>query len=117
MRRFIPQRDVDIDEVLLDAVNVSALNQQRLEGKMELPLATRNVYWVAGVFGLIALGFLYQLFTLQVVVGAEHRALSENNTVREDVIIAERGVVFDRNDELVVWNEEDYNDVYEFPVR
>src|SRR6056297_20995 len=117
MRRFIPQRDVDIDEVLLDAVNVSALNQQRLEGKMELPLARRNVYFVAGVFGLIAIGFLYQLFTLQVVAGAEHRAVSENNSVREDVIIAERGVIFDRHGELVVWNEEDYGDLYDFPVR
>ncbi|HMA77911.1 MAG TPA: penicillin-binding transpeptidase domain-containing protein, partial [Candidatus Paceibacterota bacterium] len=88
-----------------------------LEGKMELPLARRNVYFVAGVFGLIAIGFLYQLFTLQVVAGAEHRAVSENNSVREDVIIAERGVIFDRHGELVVWNEEDYGDLYDFPVR
>ncbi len=84
---------------------------------MELPLARRNVYFVAGVFGLIAIGFLYQLFTLQVVAGAEHRAVSENNSVREDVIIAERGVIFDRHGELVVWNEEDYGDLYDFPVR
>lgn len=111
------RRNVDIDEVLLDAANVSALNQNRLEGKMELPLAQRNVYFVAAVFCLIAFGFIYQLFTLQVLAGAEHRAVSENNRVREDVIIAERGVVFDRNDELVVWNEEDYQDVYDFPVR
>jgi penicillin-binding protein 2 len=110
-------REVDLDEVLLDAVNVSAFNQQRLEGKMELPLARRNLYLVAGFFSLIALGFLYQLFTLQVVAGAEYRAISENNSVREDVIVAERGVVFDRYGELVVWNEEDYEDVYEFPVR
>lgn len=117
MRRVHHNRPVDLDEVLLDAANVSALNQQRLEGKMELPLSRRNVYLVAGMFGLIATGFLYQLFTLQVLAGAEHRAVSETNSVREDVIIAERGVVFDRHDELVVWNEEDYDDVYEFPVR
>lgn len=110
-------KDVGLDEILLDAVNVSSLNQSRLEGKMELPLARRNVWFVAAVFSLIALGFLWHLFTLQVIEGAEHRTVSDNNRVREDVIIAERGVVFDRNEELLVWNEEDYEDVYAFPVR
>ncbi|MAZ30160.1 hypothetical protein CL655_02655 [bacterium] len=110
-------KDVGLDEVLLDAVNVSSLNQSRLEGKMELPLARRNVFVVAAVFVLIAGGFLWQLFTLQVIEGAEHRSVSDNNRVQEDVIIAERGVVFDRYGELLVWNEEDYADVYDFPVR
>lgn len=109
--------EVGIDEILLDAVNVSALNQGRLEGKMELPLSKRNVFVVAGIFSIIAGIFLWHLFTLQVIEGATHRAVSDNNRVQEDVIIAERGVVFDRKGEMLVWNEQDYSDSYDFPVR
>jgi penicillin-binding protein 2 len=109
--------DVDVDQILLDAVNVSALNQERFEGKMELPLARRNVYLVSAIFILMAGWFLWQLFTLQVLAGEEHQAISENNRVQSDVLIAERGVVFDRYGEMLIWNEEDYTDVYDFPVR
>lgn len=114
---FRKRPEVEIEEVLLDAVNVSALNQSRFEGKMELPITHRNVFMVAGIFILIAGWFLWQLFTLQVLAGEEYRETSDTNRVQEDVIIAERGVVFDRNGELLVWNEEDYDDVYTFPVR
>ena len=32
-------------------------------------------------------------------------------------MIAERGVVYDRNGELVVWNEADESGEYDFPIR
>jgi len=112
-----PKKEVDFEEVLLDAVNVSALNQNRLEGSMEIPIRPRNVRVVVVLFIAIAAWFLWQLFTLQILAGAAHRATSENNHVQEDVIVAERGVVRDRYNELLIWNEEDYDDEYEFPIR
>ena len=33
------------------------------------------------------------------------------------MIIAERGVIYDRNDELVVWNEVDPRGIHDFPIR
>jgi len=54
---------------------------------------------------------------LQVVNGASFRERSENNRINEGLIIAERGVVYDRNGELIAWNEHDYSDEYDFPVR
>lgn len=109
--------DVSLEEILLDGENISALNQGRFEGRMELPLQRRSVYVVAGLFSLIALWFLWELFSLQVLAGASYYETSELNRVQEDVIIAERGVVYDRYGEMLVWNEEDYTDVYDFPVR
>ena len=108
---------VEFDEIFLDSSNLPSFNQGRLEGKMELPIARRSVYIVGVVFIVIALFFLAKLFTLQVVQGSEFRAQSENNRINEGVIIAERGVVYDRHGEMLAWNESDYTDEYDFPVR
>jgi penicillin-binding protein 2 len=106
---------VDVEEVLLDASNILSLNQARMEGKRERPITTRSVRTVGLLFSTIA--FLYQIFTLQIVKGEEYRAISENNKIDKVEIIAERGVVYDRNGEMVVWNEVDQNGEYDFPIR
>ncbi len=108
---------VDVEEVLLDASNIPSFNQGRLEGKRELPIRKGSVRTVGIMFGCIMLVFFYQIFTLQVVKGEEYRAISENNRVAEVLIIAERGVVYDRNGEMVAWNEADESGEYDFPIR
>ena len=108
---------VDVEEVLLDASNLPEFNRGRLEGKREIPITSRHVRTVWFVFGLIVTVFLYQIFTLQMVKGADYVAIAENNKVDQAVIIAERGVVYDRNDELLVWNEVDETGEYDFPIR
>lgn len=108
---------VDVEEVLLDASNIPDFNTGRLEGKREVPITKRNVRTVWILFILIATLFLYQIFSLQIVRGEEFRSIAENNRVDRAVIIAERGVVYDTNDELVVWNEVDDTGEYDFPIR
>ncbi len=111
------KKQVDVDEIFLDAANVSAFNQGRMEGRLELPLTTRNVYVVAVIFALIALWFFHKIFLMQVVEGASYRAQSERNHIDQDVLIAERGVVYDRNGELLAWNEIGTRDDSSFPYR
>lgn len=111
------KQDVEFDEIFLDASNLPSFNKGRLEGKLELPITRRNVFVVGALFALVAGLFLFKLFSLQVIHGAEFRAQSENNRINEGVIIAERGVIYDRNGEMLAWNETDYNDQYDFPVR
>ncbi|MFT5037389.1 MAG: penicillin-binding protein 2 [Candidatus Azotimanducaceae bacterium] len=111
------QLDVEFDEIFLDSSNLPLFNQGRLEGRIELPITRRNVFVVGIIFALIALLFFWKLFSLQVLHGASYRAQSENNRIDEGVIVAERGVVYDRNGELLAWNEHDYTDEYDFPVR
>lgn len=120
MRKRLRQHylnQVEVEEVLLDASNIPAFNRGRLEGKREAVLAKRNIYGVGFVFFLISTVFLYQIFSLQVVRGAEYQAIAENNRVDRAVVIAERGVVYDRNGEMVVWNEVDESGEYDFPIR
>lgn len=111
------QKIVDLDEVLLDATNIPSFNQRRMEGKRELPIYARSVYSVGLVFLLVAGLYFYKIFQLQVVDGSKYRERAESNSIDEAVIIAERGVVYDRRNELVAWNEFDDRSVYDFPIR
>lgn len=108
---------VEVEEVLLDASNILSLNQGRLEGKREMPIKKSGVRIVGIIFSCIAVIFFYQIFKLQVVKGEKYRTISENNTLSKAVIVAERGVIFDRKGEMLVWNETDKTGQYGFPVR
>ncbi len=111
------QKIVELDEVLLDATNIPSFNLARLEGKRELPISMNSIYGVGVVFLVVSFLYLTKIFNLQVIEGAEYRAIAENNSVDQAVVIAERGVVYDRRDELVAWNEYDERSVYDFPIR
>ncbi|MCD5381216.1 MAG: hypothetical protein LR008_01420 [Candidatus Pacebacteria bacterium] len=110
-------KEVEVEEVLLDASNIPEFNRARLEGKRELPLTRKNVRTLWILFSLISIAFLYQIITLQVIGGEKYRLIAENNRVDEALIIAERGVVYDRRGEMMVWNEVDTTGEYDFPIR
>lgn len=121
MFRFKTRRSrskpVEFDHILLDASNVSILDQSRLEGRLELPIGTRSIYYVGFFFILTAAWFAYTIFSLQIIEGATHRYVSENNSLNRGLIIAERGVIYDRNDTPLAWNEFDPTDEYNFATR
>ncbi|MEY3784375.1 MAG: hypothetical protein RLZZ230_697 [Candidatus Parcubacteria bacterium] len=110
-------KNVDVEEVLLDASNIPAFNRARMEGKRELPITKRNVRTVWFIFLLIAAAFITQIYSLQIVKGDEYLQVAENNSVNQSLIIAERGVVYDRRGEMMVWNEVDKTGEYSFPIR
>jgi len=115
--RKIKKKDVSFEEILLDSSNLPSFNVQRMEGRIELPLAKKNIILVGIGFVIIVLIFLFQIFKLQVITGSELATKSENNRLDFGLIVAERGVVYDKHGELVVWNEIDTTKQYDFPVR
>lgn len=118
--RWFQQRKhtpVEFDEILMDIPNLAAVNTGRMEGKRELPISTLSVILIGVAFGVISIGFLSRLYMLQIVQGAEFRQISDNNRVDQTTIIAERGVVYDRTGEMVIWNEYDVTGQYDFPIR
>lgn len=119
MRFFKKKRSTEIsfDEILLDASNLPSFNTGRMEGRIELPLSRKSMYGVGVIFVLIVLVFTGQLFKLQVMEGAELALKSEHNRIEKGLIVAERGIVYDRNNELIAWNEIDTTGQYDFPVR
>lgn len=111
------KEEISFDEILLDSSNLPSFNTGRMEGRIELPLREINIYIVGAVFGLIAITFFGQLFKLQIIQGAVLAEKSEKNRLETGLIVAERGIVYDRNGELVAWNELDTTGQYGFPVR
>lgn len=111
------KRQIEFDEILLDASNLPSFDTRRVEGRREVPISVWSIGAVGAAFLLIAGTFTWQLFKLQVVEGAAYRERSENNKLADEVIIAERGVIYDRMGELLAWNEIDRSGEYSFPVR
>lgn len=109
--------EISFDEILLDSSNLPSFNTNRMEGRIELPLARKNVYAVGIIFFIIACIFFSQIFKLQVIEGASFRERSEKNSFEETLIVAERGSILDRTGELLAWNEPDPNGELGFPMR
>lgn len=118
--RFFRKRkkeDISFDEILLDSSNLPSFNTGRMEGRIELPLSEKSIIGVGVIFMGIVIVFGVQLFKLQVIEGASLAEKSEHNRLETGLIVAERGVVYDRRGELVAWNELDTSEQYDFPVR
>src|SRR5690606_10723989 len=112
-----PKKSVEFDEIFMDSSNLPAFTRGRLEGKLELPIRKSGVYMVGGIFALTVLVYFSQLVNLQVVNGAEYREQSDNNSIHESLLIAERGVIYDRRGEMLAYNGADYEASRGFPLR
>ncbi len=108
---------VEVDEIFLDSSNLPLFNTGRMEGRKELPISSTSIYGVLVVTLLIISLFTYRLIDLQVFSGEEYLTIAMNNSIDKTTIIAERGVVFDRTGEKVVWNEYDFSGERDFPMR
>lgn len=60
------------------------------------------------VFVLVAIIFLVKLFLIQ-VLDASYRELAETNAIRKDIQYPVRGLIYDRNGKLIVYNSPEYD--------
>ena len=58
---------------------------------------------------LVFLTFISRAFIFQILKGNEYFALSEKNSIRNFTIQAERGVIYDRNDKVIVRNKPSFS--------
>ncbi len=101
---------IDPDEIFLDSSNLPQFDRDQFEGRMEKPIS-RKVVAATGIFFLIVgILYSYRVWNLQVKQGAAFAARSENNSLRNTVIFADRGVIYDRNNTLLAWNVGNDND-------
>jgi len=100
------------DEIFLDSQNLPDFDRNQFEGRIEKPIPKQSIVLLGIFLILIGLVFLFRLADLQVVEGKNYRALSENNRLRHTPIFSERGVLYDRNEELLAWNTKNEEDEY-----
>ncbi len=110
--RKFSYRDIAPDEIFLDARNAPRFDKHQLEGRLEKPISERTPRMVGGLFLLVVLIFSGQLFLLQVKNGDAYLDQSENNSLRHDVLFADRGIIYDRNGVELAWNEPNTEDEY-----
>lgn len=97
--------EIDPDEVLIDSSNLPLFDREKFEGQIESPISKKRIYSVFAIFIIIAVVFSGKLWILQIKNGKAYALQSENNRLHQSLVFAERGLIVDRNGEMLVWNE------------
>ncbi|MCF7835989.1 MAG: hypothetical protein K9M15_02615 [Candidatus Marinimicrobia bacterium] len=100
--------NISPDEIFLDSENVSNFDYGQFEGRMEKPIKFSSFLFLGLVFLLIGLSLFGRTFFLQVVKGDSFKSRADNNHLRMLSLVPDRGLVYDRNNELLVWNNSAY---------
>lgn len=79
-------------------------------------LQSAPVRWFLGLTVVVAVALFGQLFHLQVVQGARNQSLADGNRIRQNVIRAPRGAIYDRNGALLARNVANF-DLVAFSAR
>lgn len=98
-------KDIAPDEIFLDSRNAPRFDTHQLEGRLEKPINKKAPFFVLMVFFLITITFSFRLFALQIKEGEAYIERSENNSLRHEILFADRGIIYDRNGDKLVWNE------------
>lgn len=104
------KNNIDPDEIFLDSKNLPQFNTQQFEGKIEKPIPKYSVYILGIFFLFFFLVFIWKIFSLQIIQGDYYLKKSENNTLIQRPIFAERGIIYDRNEIPLAWNQYMDND-------
>jgi len=104
--------EIDPDEVFIDSSNLPQFDVHQFEGRMEKPIKKSAVWGTALVCFLLLVVLLGRAGMLQIVHGASYVEQSERNRLAEQIIFAERGVLYDRNETKIGWNTASSTDEY-----
>lgn len=96
---------VEPDEIFLDSKNLGNFDTQQFEGRIEKPISKNVSYIIGGFFFLFIFVFGVRLFYLQVNKGEAYFERSENNKLSEEIIFADRGIIYDRKGVELAWNK------------
>ena len=100
----------------MDSRNLPEFDIHQFEGRLEKPIA-KQVFTILGtVCFLVIVVFLIKLGDLQIVHGAFYKDRSENNKLKQILIVAPRGAIYSREGVELAWNQKANNES-EFPLR
>jgi penicillin-binding protein 2 len=97
-------KDIDPDEIFLDSQNLPKFNVSQFEGRIEKPISI-STFAIFGITCFLIFGaFFIRSIDLQVTNGQIYLQRSENNRLKNTLVFANRGIIYDRNDEKLAWN-------------
>lgn len=92
------------DEIFMDSENIPGFDSRQLEGRIESALKPKIFFSLGALFFLLSAFLLLRTGQLQIIKGAYFLERSQNNHLRAVSLAAERGLIYDRNGELLAWN-------------
>jgi penicillin-binding protein 2 len=101
---------IDPDEIFLDSSNLPDFDTSQFEGRLEKPISRKVILFVGVFIFVVGVLYGYRVWNLQIKQGEAFAQRSESNRLRNTVVFADRGVVYDRNNSLLAWNIENDND-------
>ena len=96
--------DIAPDEIFLDSSNLPEFDVYQFEGRMVKSISRTSIYLLGGFFVMVIIVFLWRVGILQIQNGATYAAQSENNRLSHTHLFSGRGIIFDKNNELLAWN-------------
>ncbi len=108
--KYNREKDIDPDEILLDSSNLPNFDTFQFEGRLEKSISRRSIFILIGTLFLIIIIFIFRIWDLQIKNGSMYFSKSENNRLRNSLIFAQRGVVYDREKTKLIWNIENPDD-------
>src|SRR5882757_6674711 len=93
------------DEILLDVSNLPSFNQQQFEGRLEKPISKYTINLLLYLIIFVLVLFVTRLFFLQFINYDFYLTRSEKNNLKHTPLIADRGIIYDRNGVELAWNE------------
>jgi len=103
-------KEIEPDEIFIDSSNLPNFDTYQFEGRLEKPISRRSLFILGAIFFLIFVIFIGRIWSLQIKNGDYYFTKSENNRLRNSLIFAKRGVIYDREDTKLVWNSENSED-------
>ncbi len=97
--------EIEPDEIFLDASNLPEFDTYQFEGRLERPISKHAVLFLGTFFVFVVVLFSIRLWVLQIQEWETFSAVAENNRLQNVLIFTERGVIFDRNENELAWNE------------
>lgn len=100
-RKNFSIKELEPDEIFPDSVNLPGFERERFEGRLEHPVSGK-LFGYLGVSLFLAGTFLWlSAFKLQVREGSAFRERAKANHLKAITIPAERGMILDRNGEVI----------------
>jgi penicillin-binding protein 2 len=104
-KKRILDRDIEPDEIFMDSKNINNFDTQQFEGRIEKSISKNSLIFIVAFFFLVLLIFFFKLTSLQIKKGEAYYKISERNSLKGQIIFADRGIIYDRNGVELAWNE------------
>ncbi|MCX6718368.1 MAG: penicillin-binding protein 2 [Candidatus Staskawiczbacteria bacterium] len=102
--------DIEPHEVFLDKLAQIEEEKHGLsEKKFEVPLKEKISYMLFGIFFILATVLFFRIFYFQIFQGKKLHTQAENNKGSVNLIVPERGIIYDKNGKQLVLNSPAYD--------